>query len=201
MNRVRYALAVLPIASLSLQACEQGPKGPGEAEFETASNEAKSVTTLGSGNTEGCKERAVLASKVVTMLRAEMFSDNNGQPFRVHCHESEHGMAFLMYVPELKHFKDVRGDLADLGWQTVQLVTQDLQGDGALKLGLGMRGEIFYGVVGIADAGSTPTFDLAKVAKDEPLHAFFAAKAVESRPLPEGAAEETMALVVSAANE
>ncbi len=176
-------------------ACESRPKKPGEEVFDAASAKAKDVSTIHSGNTEGCKERSRVASEIMTDWRSQMFSANDGMQFRVHCHESEHGIAFLMYVPKLNKYVDVRGDLAELGWATVQMVTADLGEDGEpLQLGLGMRGEVFFGVVGAGAADSTPNFDLSKVAAEDPLLPFFAATESPSRPLPEGQAEEIVAM-------
>ncbi|MEM6294523.1 MAG: hypothetical protein AAGA54_24835, partial [Myxococcota bacterium] len=70
-----------------------------------------------------------------------------------------------------------------------------------LQLGLGMRGEVFFGVVGTGPATSTPTFDLSKVAKEDPLYAFFAASATPSRPLPEGVGDAIIGQAKAVANE
>lgn len=196
------SLILAALIAAPLSACESGPKKPGQEALDAAGDKAKNKTSLYSGNTDGCSERARVASEVLTDWRTKLFSDNDGLKFRVHCHESEHGMAFIVYVPKLKQYKDVRGDLADLGWTAAQLATADLSEDGKpLQLGLGMRGEIFFGVVGAGPAGTTPNFDLSKVAAEDPLYAFFTAADVPSRPLPEGMADSIIAGAKAAAEE
>jgi hypothetical protein len=184
------ALILAAAIATPLTACESGPKKPGEEALESAGETAKNKASLYSGNNDGCTQRARVASEVLTDWRTKVFSDNDGLKFRVHCHESEHGMAFIVYVPKLKQYKDVRGDLAQLGWAAAQLATSDLAEDNAqLQLGLGMRGELFFGVVGVGLAGTTPEFDLSKIAKEEPLFPFFAAPGVSGEPLPETVAD------------
>lgn len=176
--RVKLRRAVL--LSLALVGCGPRELQPGEKEFEDASLKISgSASERARGNTPAARARAEFVAEAMTELDRKLFTGHDeGKVFSrtgeflVYGQHAAEGVAFLIHVPQFKRYKDdVRQTLLDAAWAAAEAATRDL---GAVRLGVGLRGNLMFGAVAVGTRGSAPTtVELGSSVDTAPLFPFF----------------------------
>lgn len=111
------------------------------------------------GNTPEAKELAARFSILLKSMRAMAFTEGHGGPslseghFITYCQLGQKSVLFLVHVPELRRFtSSARESLLDVAWMVGQETTSELRKEGKLQLGIGLRGALLFGALGIGPA-------------------------------------------------
>jgi hypothetical protein len=111
------------------------------------------------GNTTEAKELAARFSILLKSMRAMAFTEGHGGPslseghFITYCQLGQKSVLFLVHVPELRRFtSSARESLLDVAWMVGQETTSELRKEGKQQLGIGLRGALLFGALGIGPA-------------------------------------------------
>jgi hypothetical protein len=176
-------LALLTLIGMVALSPDQ-PEKPGQAAFKAADDRIFAYGgDAAHGNTPQAEALAEEFSEYLADLD-DLFFEGGGAggvltqgQFVTHCELREGGVAFLVHVPELKDYEpDAKDALLELSWSVASAVTEELRRDHPdLKLGVGLRGNLFYGgmAIGRASAETPGTRELSSLVVEDPLYAFF----------------------------
>lgn len=172
------------VALIALSALQ--PSRPGQDAFYAANRQ---VTGKGDGvaygNTPAAKDLARRYSEAIGGMQELMFTGGKeelgrlsltGGKFLTYCQLRDDRICFVVHVPQLKNYKrEVRDALIQLAWTTAQVITEDLRRDEDRRLGVGLRGAVFFGgvAVGMGAQDPPPTLENGAAVAPTPLFEFF----------------------------
>jgi hypothetical protein len=126
----------------------------GEAGFDAANRQIMIKSGVAArGNSEAAIKLAEKFSEDIHTLREAFFTKRERKPlfslsegeFLTYCHLDDKACVFLVHVPDLRKFtKEAKSDLADLAWATAQHVARGNVENPPPRLGVGLRGVMFY---------------------------------------------------------
>lgn len=139
---------------------------PGFSAFEEA-NDLVDSNKNGTawGNTPEAINAADTCSKGCTRLAPLMFTGGSkmkglsGGTFLVYCQLTKEGAAFLVHVPDLRHYKDAdtKQVLGDMVWMNAQLAAKEvLKLPDSAAIAVGLRGIASYGSVWLGRVTGEP---------------------------------------------
>jgi hypothetical protein len=183
------ALAVLAVSALVVGLAllvGSAPSGSRRAGAAAAAGlreaEAKILVHGGQaahGNTPDAQRYAAAYSERMALVRGITFTGGRGENapsltegrFLTYCELRQGKICFLVHVPELRSYAaNAREALARIAWTLAQQTVESRSDAATLRLGVGLRGLLLYGVVmtGTAQGPMPPVRDV-----HTPLEAFF----------------------------
>ncbi|MCA9661307.1 MAG: hypothetical protein KC486_23410 [Myxococcales bacterium] len=203
---MRRSLLALGLGlALALAACSTSEPAPGKAEFDVASAKIASSSrgAAAQGNTPAAQARAEAVAASMTALDRQLFTGQDedrtvtlAEEFMVYAHHGREGVAFLINVPQFKRYKDdVRRTLVDAAWAAAKAATVDLQEQGPVELGVGLRGNLVFGAVAVGDSRGAPSVEIGAALEPASLYPLFvgappaSAEVMPGASKAEGAAE------------
>jgi hypothetical protein len=156
---------------------------PGKADFEKA-NEQINTNSRGPahGNSDAAKEAATRFASAAKRLQAVMFTGGSGHSFAsggefvTYCRHNPDSVAFIVHVPELRNYKDVktREALALLAWRTANTAANGLTFSSTNPaLIVGLRGFASYGPIWSGKLGGEPEVKTDDLDEQRRLYPFF----------------------------
>ncbi len=183
------ALAVLAVSALVVGLAVlvgSAPSGSRRAGTAAAAGlreaEAKILVYQGQaayGNTPDARRYAAAYSEKIALVRRIAFTGGRGENapsptegrFLTYCELRQGKICFLVHVPELRSYAaNAREAIARMAWTLAQQTVESRSDAATLRLGVGLRGLLLYGVVmtGAAQGPMPPVRDI-----HTPLEAFF----------------------------
>jgi len=173
------ALALLvgstPSRSRQARGGAGGSGGLREAEAKILAYQGKATH----GNTPEAERYAAAFSERMALVRKIAFTGGREESapsltegrFLTYCEVREGKVCFLVHVPELRHYtSSARAALGETAWAVARQAIESRPDAVTLRLGVGLRGVLLYGVVmtGPAQGPTPPVVD-----DPSPLEAFF----------------------------
>jgi hypothetical protein len=199
---VMAGLALVALLALLVGSTPSNSRQAGRGAYAGADGlraaEAKILTYQGKaahGNTPQAERYAAAFSEKMTLLRRLAFTgggDENAPSltdgrFLTYCEVRQGKVCFLVHVPELRRYaSSARRALGDMAWAAARQTVESDPDAATLRLGVGLRGILLYGIVmtGSAQGPTPPVADDPAV-----LEPFFAgplgiASSEQSQPRP-----------------
>jgi len=174
--RVAYRVATMPPAKAVA----------GEPEFEAANSHLTSMASkqnLADGNSTAAQKVAASTGKVLQQIIEQAFTGGKpglGEMYQkrnvaVYCELREDQCAFLMSVPELRHYKsDALKALKQFAWLSAQKAIESSElKNKDIKIAVGLKGAIFYGPILIGKSSGEPTTEVEGISGMKSLYPFF----------------------------
>jgi hypothetical protein len=160
---------------------------PGKAEFEKAN---ATITTknqgVGHGNTPEATKAAARFAQSIKPLQAMLFKGGSGRSwasggeFLTYCRHNPDSVAFIVHVPELRHYKgaESRDALAFLAWTAANKAAEGLTfSTEKPAIIVGLRGFASYGPIWSGKRGGEPEVKTDNLDEKRRLYPYFVSPA------------------------
>jgi hypothetical protein len=182
-RKVVFTAAILGVVAFVGYLASDHKDYPGKAEFQ-APNSAITFNTEGNahGNSDDARQSAAKFATAMKPLAATVFTGESGHSFAsggefvTYCQHNPDSVAFIVHVPELRNYKDVktREALANLAWTTANQAAQELSFTiQSPAIIVGLRGFGSYGPIWSGRVGSNPEVKTDEIDEVRRLYPFF----------------------------